>query len=146
TMRQKYGGHPSWHVEAGRQGVVLFRLQVARIDRNGEIGPATHLVNVIDRLIGALVEVRRGGNCEMASRRKADDADALRVDAPFLGLAAHEAHGALRVLEWTPGRVFTWGIIGTSWHAVLQQNAGYADRVEPGGDFLALKLPPEVMV
>src|SRR5262245_31117946 len=82
----------------------------------------------------------------MPSRRKADDADALGIDAPLLGLAAHQADGALRILEWAPGRVFTWGVIGAAWHPVLEQNAGYADRVEPGGNFLPLKLPPEVVV
>src|SRR5262249_4271653 len=82
----------------------------------------------------------------MASRRKADDADAPGIDAPLLGLAAHQADRALRVLEWTPGRVLTCDVIGTAWHPVLEQNPGHADRVEPGGDFLALKLPPEVVV
>src|SRR5207237_5949059 len=58
----------------------------------------------------------------------------------------HEADGALRILGWSPGRWFTGGVIGTAWHPVLEQDAGYADRLEPGGDFLALELPPEVVV
>src|SRR5262245_47600038 len=82
----------------------------------------------------------------MPSRRKADDADALGIDAPLLGLAAHQADGALRILEWAPSRVFTWDVVGAAWHPVLEQDAGYADRIEPSGNFLTLKLPPEVVV
>ena len=42
------------------------------------------------------VEVRRADN-DTAARRKADDADALRIDAPLLGAAAHERQRRLRI-------------------------------------------------
>src|SRR5262245_55132034 len=111
TVRQKDGGRAGRHAEAGRQPVVLLRLQIARIDRNSEIRPAAHLVDVIDRLIGPLVEARRSGDCEMASRRKSDDAGAVGIDAPLFGLTAHQADGALRILERAPGWLFTWDVI-----------------------------------
>ena len=44
------------------------------------------------------------------------------------------------------GPGFTLDVIGAAWHPILEQDAGYADRIEPGGDFLAFELPPEVVV
>ena len=81
----------------------LSRLRVARIDRNGEVRPATHLVDVVDRLIGPLVEARRGRDREMAPRREADDArqpaenavDEGAWDSPFTKVTRTETESLL---------------------------------------------------
>src|SRR5687768_799139 len=81
----------------------------------------------------------------MPTRRKPDDADALRVDAPLLGPAAHQADRALRILEGAAGR-FTFAVVGPPRHAVLQNDSGDADGIEPGSDFLAFKLPVKIPI
>src|SRR5262249_16838013 len=76
---------------------------------------------------------------------EADDADALGVDAPLLGLAADQADGPLGVLQRPAGRLAP-GVVGAARHAVFQDDAGDAERVQPGGDLLALELPEQVPV
>src|SRR5262249_8768495 len=67
------------------------------------------------------------------------------IDAPFLGLAADEAHSALRVLERARGRQSLL-LPGPPWAAVFDDDAGHPDGVEPLGDFLAMNVPIEGMV
>src|SRR5207253_9581043 len=110
-----------------------------------EIGPATDFVHLIKRLVGSLLEARRGRNREVAARRKSHHADPLRMDAPLAGFAPDQADGALGILERAARRL-SLGFIGVAGNAVLEDDAGDANRVQPGGDFLALKLPVEVPV
>ena len=39
-----------------------------------------------------------------------------------------------------------FGLVGAARHAVLEDDAGHADRVQPGGDLLAFQLPVQVPV
>src|SRR5689334_17957073 len=81
----------------------------------------------------------------MATRRESHDADSLRIDSPFLRPSSHHTDGALRILERTTRR-FSFGFLGTARHAILEDNASHADRVQPCGDFFAFQLPVKVPV
>src|SRR5437867_10337076 len=85
--------------EAGSDFILVLGLQVARINRNGEVGSATDFVDLIDWLVGSLVEAGRRRYGQMTAGRKADDSDALRIDAPLVGFASDHADGSLGVLE-----------------------------------------------
>src|SRR2546430_12401925 len=63
----------------------------------------------------------------MAAGGKTEHADALRVNAPLLCVAAHKAERTLRV--WQRRRVFLQTL--PLRHAILQEDAGDADRIEP---------------
>ena len=131
--------------QAGSEFILVLGLQVARIGRDGEVRPAADLVDVVDRLVGSLLEARRRGDGQMAARREADHADALRIDAPLLGLAAHQADGPLGILERASGRL-AFGLVGAARHPVLEDDAGHALRIQPGRDLLAFQFPVEVPV
>ena len=111
--------------QAGSDLVFVLRLQVARIDSNSEVRPATDCVHVIDWLVGSLIEARCCRNCQMAAGREARDADLLRIDAPLAGSAPHQADGSLRILERAPGWL-ALDLIGPSRHTVLEDDAGGA--------------------
>lgn len=64
AVREKDGGCTFRNAKSRRQFVLLFCLQVAWIDRDREVGPATEFVHVIDRLVGSFVEARRRGHGE----------------------------------------------------------------------------------
>ena len=53
--------------QAGSDLIFILRLQVARIDSDGEIRSATDFVHVIDGLEGSLLEARRRRNRQMAA-------------------------------------------------------------------------------
>jgi len=53
--------------QAGSDMVFVFRLQVARIDSNGEVRPATDFVHIIDRLVSPLLEARCRCNRQVAA-------------------------------------------------------------------------------
>src|SRR5437867_1652645 len=134
-----------WEVEARSKLVLILRLEVARIHRNREIGSTTDFVNIIDWIVGSLIEARRRRRNQMAARREPDHADALGIDAPFRGAVAHEADRALSILERASGRL-TFGLIGAARHTVLQDDAGDANGVEPGSYLFAFELPVQVPV
>jgi hypothetical protein len=71
----------------------------AWIDDQSEGRPAALLVGLVPGFVGALVEVGRGVRREVATGRKAEDADLVGIAAPFLRLAAHDAEGALDILH-----------------------------------------------
>src|SRR5258708_7144103 len=73
--------------------------QVARVDRNCEIGSAAELVGSVDGVVEALVVVGADGSGQVGSGGKAKDADALWVDIPLGSMLADQTHGALGILE-----------------------------------------------
>ena len=81
----------------------------------------------------------------MAARREADDADPLRVDAPFRRPAADQANRALGV-ELRAQRRLALDLAGTPRASVLEDDAGHAPGVQPGRHLLAFELPVEVPV
>src|SRR5262249_41905035 len=116
-----------------------------RVEHDAEIGPATDLVDVIDRLVGSLFKVGGGRADEVAARREAHHADLLRIDAPVPGLAAHQADGALRVLDRAQRRL-ALDVARPPRAAVPEGDGGDAERVQPGGYFLAFHVPAQVVV
>jgi len=73
---------------------------------------------------------------------EAEDADFARVDVPVGGVGAGEAHGLLRVFE--VGGV--GGVTAFFGDAVLDEEAGDADGVEPVADVEAFAVPCEDFV
>src|ERR1041385_575169 len=57
TMSEEDWGSLGRNAEAGGQFVLVLRLEIAWIGENGEIGPAADQVDVIDWLVGAVVNV-----------------------------------------------------------------------------------------
>ncbi len=125
AVREKYRRRSGRDTQAGSDLVLVLRLQVARIDSNGEVGPATDFVHVINRLVGSPVEARRRRNCQMAAGRETHHADLLRIDAPLAGFAPHEADSPLRIGERASGR-HALGLIWSARHTVLEDDSGDA--------------------
>jgi hypothetical protein len=79
---------------------------------------------------------------EIAASGEADDADAVWVNVPGVGVLADEAHGSLSVLQ--SGGVFReWTGVGDS---VFDEDAVDADGVEPAADLGALDIESEDFV
>src|SRR5262245_21579902 len=76
---------------------------------------------------------------EMASGGEAERADAVRVEVPFVGIRACDAHGLLRVLE--VAGVFGELLFGGD--AIFYEGAVDSDGVEPGAGFGAFKVVGE---
>jgi hypothetical protein len=89
--------------------------------------------------VGLGVEVIAEHGDEMRSRGEAQRADALGIDAPLGGVHAGEAHGLLRVFKI----LGALGIVAVVGHAILHENAGDVDAVEPGADLGALEVVGE---
>ena len=113
--------------------------EVAGIDDDGEVGAATELVGGVDGIVEALFEVGAESGGEMRSGRKAEDADRGWDRCAIRGVLAHEAKGALRVLQGC-GR---FGIRAGVRDAIFHEHAGDADGVEPVADFGAFEIDGE---
>src|SRR5579864_3596562 len=60
---------------------VLFRKgQIARIDDDCEVGPATQLISRINRVIKPLIKVRAQRRCQMRTGRKPKNSYSLRIN------------------------------------------------------------------
>ena len=82
----------------------------------------------------------------MPARREAADADVVRIDIPLLGLAAHEADGALGIQERTGGGEGL-GLSGAArGPRYLRMVPGDPLGAEPFGDFRSLQIPGQVPV
>ena len=66
----------------------------------------------------------------MPSRTRSHHADAIRVNAIFLGMGPHITYGTLRILQRRFPRVDEFGLIGQT---MEQDESRYADAVEPFG-------------
>ena len=83
AVRQKDRGRLSRDPQPRREILLVLGLQIARIAQDGEIGPATDFVGVVDRFIRPLLETGGRRQRQVAARRETDDADPLRVDSPL---------------------------------------------------------------
>src|SRR5713101_5955916 len=119
--------------------------QIARIDRDREVRPATYLVDLVDRLVGALVEVGRRRHGQVAARREAEDADSVRVDPPLRRPAPHQTDRPLRVQQWTRSGQ-RLGLTWTTRHAILEHEARHTERVEPSRNLFAFQVPGQIPV
>src|SRR5438093_13233702 len=81
----------------------------------------------------------------MPARREADHADAMRIKAPLVRLAADEADRPLSILERTKRRL-ALHVTGTARTAVLENDSRHTQRVQPVRDFLPFDIPAEVVV
>ena len=145
AVREKDRGRPGGDVQPGREFLLVLHLQIARIAEHGEVGPATCFIDGVDRRVCPLLETCGRGQRKMAACRKADDADPFRVDSPLSGLAPYQADGALSIQQRASGRL-GFHLVGLPRHAVLEDDAGDALRIQPGGDLLAFQLPEEVPI
>jgi len=98
AVREEDWGRSDRDMQAGSDLIFVLRFQVARIDPNGEVGPATGFVHFIDWLIRSPVEARCCRNSQMTTSRETHHADLLRIDAPLPGFASHQTNGSLRIL------------------------------------------------
>ena len=94
--RRSIGGDAS-DVDVGRQFIFVLGLQVARITGHGKVRPAARFIGIIDRLVEPLAKVRGGGDGQLTTCRKADDADAPRINPPLSAAGADEADRALSI-------------------------------------------------
>ena len=108
--------------------------EVAGVDDEGEVGTGAGLVRGLAGAFEVGVVAKNYG--EVSSGREAEDADAVGIDVPLGGVGTGDAHGLLRVFE--VGGVF--GVVVREGDAVLDQNAGHADGVEPGADLGAFEV------
>src|SRR3954454_23868749 len=81
----------------------------------------------------------------MASGRETDHADSLGIDCPIGRLAANKADGPLGV-EQRPWRWVGTNFARPTWDAVLENDAGDADGIQPGRNFFAFQFPKQVPV
>ena len=88
AMRQEDRGCLRGDPQAGSQFILVLGLQIARIARHGEIGPAAYFVALVDRFIHPLLEPGGGGQREMTACRETHDTDSPGVDSPLAGSAA----------------------------------------------------------
>ena len=116
--------------------------EIAGINDDGEIGPATDAVSGVDGIVEALIVVRAERGGEMSSGGEAEDTNAMRIDVPLGGARADEANSALCVLE-SGGRFRIWAGVG---NAIFEDDAGDAARGEPVADFGALEIDCENVV
>src|SRR5437868_8391629 len=100
-MHEENGRCVDSDLHAGSKFILVLCFEVARINRDCEVRPATDFVHVIDRFVRAFFKTRGCGNGEMTSSRKSYDADSIGIDSPFLRAASNQTNGALRVLERT---------------------------------------------
>src|SRR5438552_17932374 len=108
AMGEKHWRRPGWNMQTGSKLIAVLGLEVARIDHDGKVRPAAGLIDVIDGFVSAFAEARRRRYGEMAACGKADNADSVLSDAPIFGFAPYQPHGALGVLQRTPGRLTLW--------------------------------------
>src|SRR5262245_54145910 len=118
AVRQEDRWRARRNAQTRRDFVLFLVLQIAGINANGIIRPATYAVYIVDRLVGSRLEIRGGCNRQMAARRKAHQADPLRTESPLLGPAAHQAHRPLGILQRAPRRL-SLGFIRSPRHAIL---------------------------
>src|SRR6266849_6098107 len=64
AMSEKDRRRPGRDAQAWRQLVLVLGLQVARINDNGEVRPATDLVDVVDRFVSSLFKTRSCSNSQ----------------------------------------------------------------------------------
>src|SRR5581483_6455419 len=103
------------------------------IEQDGKIGSTALPVDRITRLWFSGVELGRRRRGEVPSRREAEDADAIRIDLPLRGPSADGSQGTLRILDRR-------GVMILGCQAVLQNDAGDTNRIEPSGDLIAFMI------
>ena len=125
--------------------------KIRRIDDDGEVRPRIDRRSALHRNIGrrgralhvVVVRMRGHQHGKVASGGEADDADAMRVQMPLRGMSASDPHGLLRVLQVSGVSGIVAGLARRLRNAVLDQNAGHADRVQPLAGVSAFGVPGE---
>src|ERR1017187_10717709 len=105
AMRKEDRGSSRRDVQSRRQFILFFRLQIARIDRDGKVGPATDVIYIVAGFVGSFLKAGSGRDGQVATSRETHDADLLRMELPLAGFAAHQADGPLGILERAASRL-----------------------------------------
>src|SRR5439155_15467795 len=105
AVSQEHGWRPFGNAQAGGQLVLVLGLQVTGVEGDGEVGPATDLVDLVHRFVRPLLEARRRRDRQVAAGREPDNADPVGVDSPLFGLAPNQAYGPLGVLKGPAARL-----------------------------------------
>lgn len=116
--------------------------EVAGVDDEGEVGGGIGggVPQWICGCAGAgVVGVRGESYGEMGAGGEAEDADAVAVEMPLGGVGAGDAHGLLGVFEV----LHICREVAFFGDAVLDQDAGDVDGVEPGADLGTLEIVGE---
>lgn len=121
---EEHGRHVGRHGEAMLELGRLFEFnKTAAVDHDAEIGQ----LRFCDAITG---EVRE----QVSSRAEAEQADALGVEVPFLGMLAHEGESLGGILD---GLFMGCGLVAGG-RAIFEQEACDADAIEPFTDLRAL--------
>jgi len=132
--RWRVGGRADAFGELTERGSVG---EISRVDNDGKIWTCVQLVRRLARtlVVGMVAE----DDSKVRSSGEAQDTDALRIDLPLGCMSARDAHRLLRVFEI--GGILR--IMRSEGNAVLHQNAGHADRVQPRADLGAFEVVGE---
>src|SRR5258708_5865076 len=126
-----------WYLRIGLKGWIHLAIgsaEPARVDDHLKIG-----TSIDGRCRNILtLEIRMGtqNGSEMRTRREADNADPVRVDAPLGGMSTSEPHSLLRVFQIL--NVFR--VVTLFRDAILHQHTSHTKRVEPIADLSSLKI------
>ena len=121
--------------------------EIAGVEDKGEVGSGADAgVEAAVFFYGCGLRCKVGVDAEndgeVGSGGEAEDANAFGVDAPLGGMLAGKAHGLLRVFE-----VFgLFGEVAVVRNAILHQDTGDVDGVEPGADLCAFEIVGEDLV
>src|SRR5580704_16783753 len=123
------------YVRIGRE-VLLRYCEITWINDHRKIRAATYFVSCINGIVQPLSEMSAKRSREVSTSRKSKHADALWIDVPLGGVRSHDTQRALRVLQGSRG----FGIWPGVRHAVLEQDARDAHRIEPVAHFRAFQI------
>ena len=110
-----------------------------RVDQHQEIRPAAGAIDRVGGVRVHAVEMRARRGRQMSAGREAHDADAVRQHAIFAGLLAHDADGALRVVELGRMAIFRP-------QPVLQNKGRDPHGVQPARNLVTLFVHREVHI
>ncbi len=126
-------------VEIGGDGILESAAalqQAAGIDERGEVGPARLLIGGVCDGIIATGGMSDEPGTDLTAGGEADEAEGIRVDPPTGGIGPDESHGTLGVEQSGEGG---------GGHAVLEDEGGDADGIEPVRDFQTLVFVGEAL-
>lgn len=135
-LNQKGGRSPGTDAELRLRGEIVTA-QIGRINQQSIIGAERHPVRFVNRLIRHRFRRSGDGRRQVGSRRKAEATQPVRPDAERFRMEADEPH--------RPRGVGARGFPQVR-AAVLQQESGESDRIEPAADIASLVIPRQKLI
>lgn len=123
-----------------RRGLDVAR--AARIDEAEKVRPRTRSLDRIRRVLFASIKARTGEPDEFASGGKPQRADTFGINTPFLGTAADQADGTLRIGETMD--VNRVGLVGFAGEAIFEHKGGGAVLAEFLSRGIAFVIHPQL--